>query len=700
MKTDIDRRLSRSAFPGSLPALANGILNWDIHRHSEDFPETVLSRRFQDIRVSEVSGGGCSGRRGDTHFLRDGGEFVALVCQLEGRVVCRERVREVRCEPGDVFLWSSRNSLEFRVDEWARTLTLMIPASRIDSVRVRSLSEASAFLGPDSTLGRLASAFFASLAADLSRLTQEEGQNAMTMAMGIVSSILRHAGSQGPGRERGKTFSSICSYIDRQLNNDRLKPGQIAEEHGISLRYLHMLFSQHDQTVAGYIREQRLFKSRLDVERAPSDRTIKEIAYHWGFCDEAHFGRLFKKRFGKSPSAWRVQSKNAVEYSTQKKQPFHSNANADFTAKRTRIPQHREQTGHSEAGSCSTIASQCDFTERKTQIQRFVDTNLVGIVVWNAEGEVLAADDAFLRMRTLERKEFTTRRVGSTPDERRESTERILAAIGYHGRIQPVAKEYVSKDASRVSVMVNGAELEASGTECIALVVDSTERKEVERCLSESYEMLQDLASHRETSREEERKHIARELHDELGQYLTALRFRASALSMQLGNDRPELGEQIKSLISLVDETMQVVRSVITSLRPAALDTGIAAALEWLAAEFNRNGHTACRLHLRDDDMVMSEDRAIALFRLAQEALTNVARHAAAEHVIIKLDRTPVAFLLEVRDDGRGFDPLACRRKSFGLAGMEERVRMLGGQIEIISSPGSGTEIKVRLPIS
>ena len=273
MKTDIDRRLSRSAFPGSLPALANGILNWDIHRHSEDFRETVLSRRFQDIRVSEVSGGGCSGRRGDTHFLRDGGEFVALVCQLEGRVVCRERVREVRCEPGDVFLWSSRNSLEFRVDEWARTLTLIIPASRIDSVRVRSLSEASAFLGPDSTLGRLASAFFASLAADLSRLTQEEGQNAMTMAMGIVSSILRHAGSQGPGRERGNTFSSICSYIDRQLNNDRLKPGQIAEEHGISLRYLHMLFSQHDQTVAGYIREQRLFKSRLDVVLLPIEQS-------------------------------------------------------------------------------------------------------------------------------------------------------------------------------------------------------------------------------------------------------------------------------------------------------------------------------------------------------------------------------------------------------------------------------------------
>ena len=348
----------------------------------------------------------------------------------------------------------------------------------------------------------------------------------------------------------------------------------------------------------------------------------------------------------------------------------------------------------------STIVPQCDFTERKSQIRRVVDTNLAGIVAWNTEGEVLAANDAFLRVRTHERKDLTSRRSNDpTPHERRESTERILAAIGYHGRIQPVAKAYVRKDASRVPLMANGAELEASGSEHGDFVVEPTERKEAERRLSESYEILQNLASHRETSREEERKHIARELHDELGQYLTALRLRASALSMQLGNDRPDLGEQIKSLISLVDETMQVVRSVIASLRPAALDTGIAAALEWLAAEFNRNGHAVCHLHLRDDDMVLSEDRAIALFRLAQEALTNVARHAAAENVIITLDQMPDAYLLEVRDDGRGFDPLANRRKSFGLAGMEERVRMLGGQIEIVSSPGSGTGIKVRLPI-
>ncbi|SDI50275.1 Histidine kinase-, DNA gyrase B-, and HSP90-like ATPase [Paraburkholderia steynii] len=246
--------------------------------------------------------------------------------------------------------------------------------------------------------------------------------------------------------------------------------------------------------------------------------------------------------------------------------------------------------------------------------------------------------------------------------------------------------------------MVGRAAFDSSGKEGGAFVEDLTERKEAEHRLHKSYERLRELTSHLETAREDERKHIAREMHDELGQHLTALRLRASMLRMQLGDDRPELVEQTQGLISLVDETMQVVRGVIASLHPAVLATGIAAALEWLAAEFNRNGHTVCRLHLQDENIDVREDRTVVLFRLAQEALTNVARHAAANEVTITLERTPDACLLEVCDNGQGFDVLATRKRSFGLAGMEERVQMLGGQINIISSPGAGTTIIVRLP--
>ena len=243
-------------------------------------------------------------------------------------------------------------------------------------------------------------------------------------------------------------------------------------------------------------------------------------------------------------------------------------------------------------------------------------------------------------------------------------------------------------------------EYDANGVVQSGLTIwrDISEAKEAELRLRDSYDMLRELASRRETAREEERKRIARELHDELGQQLTALRMRASTLRIQFGPENPELARQILDLLSLADETMQVMRGVVTSLRPAALDAGIAAALEWLVAEFSRGAQITYSLSVPDDVPPLGEDRAIALFRIVQEALTNVARHARAQHVHVTLAQIGEDCLLEVRDDGRGFDPVATRKRSFGLAGMKERVLMLGGKIDIAGSPGNGTKINVRVP--
>lgn len=244
-------------------------------------------------------------------------------------------------------------------------------------------------------------------------------------------------------------------------------------------------------------------------------------------------------------------------------------------------------------------------------------------------------------------------------------------------------------------------EYDASGAIQSGLTIwrDISERKEVEHRLRESYEMLRELTSRRETAREEERKRIARELHDELGQQLTALRMGASTLRIRFGPHNPELMEHVQKLLELADQTMQVVRDAVSSLRPGALDAGISAAVEWLAAEFSRGTEVTYSLSVPEENLPLAEERAIALFRIVQEALTNVARHARARHVYVKLERVGEDCLLEIRDDGCGFDPVAIRKRSFGLAGMKERMLMLGGKIDISSTPGKGTTIKVELPI-
>lgn len=227
----------------------------------------------------------------------------------------------------------------------------------------------------------------------------------------------------------------------------------------------------------------------------------------------------------------------------------------------------------------------------------------------------------------------------------------------------------------------------------------TAELRESERQLEESYAQLRELAAHRESVREDERKHIARELHDELGQLLTALRMQISLLRVQFSENNPQLATHIKSMTELVDRTIHVVRDVVATLRPAALDMGIESSLEWLAEEFVKQTGIPCELHVAVDEIALDENRAVAVFRIVQESLTNVARHAEASRVEISLRQQRDHYLLEVCDSGKGFDPAVRRKKSFGLVGVRERVHTLGGEITLSSALGQGTTVEVRIPI-
>jgi PAS domain S-box-containing protein len=237
-------------------------------------------------------------------------------------------------------------------------------------------------------------------------------------------------------------------------------------------------------------------------------------------------------------------------------------------------------------------------------------------------------------------------------------------------------------------------------TGALAIGKNVTVLKETQRRLEESQLLLRQLAAHNETAREDERRHLSREIHDELGQCLSALRMGMSVLEFQYNEDHASSQAIIQRMIKLVDSTIRIARKLVTWLRPSALDMGIVPALEWLVEEFNR-GHPGIRCMLRvvEEDIDLDEKRATEIFRITQESLTNISRHADATEVQIALKRKESHYLLEVRDNGKGFNSLLQKKQSFGLIGVRERVLMLEGEVEISSMPDQGTIIRVGIPI-
>lgn len=224
------------------------------------------------------------------------------------------------------------------------------------------------------------------------------------------------------------------------------------------------------------------------------------------------------------------------------------------------------------------------------------------------------------------------------------------------------------------------------------------ERRQSEQNLQESRAQLRGLTARREEVREEERKYIAREVHDELGQILSVLQLNVSVIAHKFAADLPALREQLQETMMLTTVALDAVRNVTQSLRPAALDMGIVSALEWLAGRFSSNMGIRCEVHAEEAEIQLDENYAIALFRIVQESLTNVARHARTDKVEITLVREGRDYVLKIRDHGAGFDSGVKKENSFGLVGIRERVLMLAGTVFINSQPGSGTEIVVRIP--
>ncbi len=282
------------------------------------------------------------------------------------------------------------------------------------------------------------------------------------------------------------------------------------------------------------------------------------------------------------------------------------------------------------------------------------------------------------------------------PDSHAALRDQVAGVLaGAHG-VGMVQGRLLRPDGQPREVEIALAALPDHGRTTVQMVVaDVTQRRAEAREARRTQRQLRQLSVSVMEAREEERRRIARELHDELGQRLTALKMELSSLS-DGGTDR---GTRLPAMLGMLDETVAALRRIAADLRPLMLDDlGLNAAIEWLGNEASRR--LGIRVQVDLDEVPDVDERvAIALYRMVQEALTNVARHARARQASVQLRRRNDGLHLSVRDDGVGFPERALQREGrWGLLGMRERAELLGGRLEIDNPPGGGARVRVHLP--
>ncbi|HNA01010.1 MAG TPA: PAS domain S-box protein [Ferruginibacter sp.] len=236
----------------------------------------------------------------------------------------------------------------------------------------------------------------------------------------------------------------------------------------------------------------------------------------------------------------------------------------------------------------------------------------------------------------------------------------------------------------------------------VGTTTDITDRKLAEKEMEESSQKLRQLTTHLLNIREEERKRIGREIHDELGQQLTAIKMDISWIAKKTDPSQEAFKTKLQNVIALLDGGNQSIRRILNELRPVILDDyGLLEALRWQAQQFTANTHIPVAMTASESDMKIPEEISTCIFRIFQEALTNITRYAKATQVKVSLDIDSDSVLLNIEDNGLGFDTgLTKTKKSFGILGMKERVASLNGRFDLASSPGNGTRISIHIPIT
>lgn len=339
----------------------------------------------------------------------------------------------------------------------------------------------------------------------------------------------------------------------------------------------------------------------------------------------------------------------------------------------------------------------------KAYVENIITSMMDSLVVVNLNGKIRSVNRALCSMLDYSEEElidYPIQKIFATEFDMNSE----LTKLKESGQLKNTERVYLSKSGTKIPVIFSGSIIYDNNRkiqDAVFVALDISERKQAEENLKESREQLRNLLAYLQSVREHERTEFSHEIHDELGQSLTALKMDIHWLRKKY-NEYSPLTDKANSMIKIIDATIQTVKKICTELRPGILDNlGLSAAIEWQTAEFQKRSGISCEVNFNPEEIILDKDRSTAVFRILQETLTNIARHAEASAVTITIEKRASQLVMEVIDNGKGInEENKNNAKSFGLIGMRERTLYLGGTFQISGAPNQGTTVRVNIPIA
>ena len=347
------------------------------------------------------------------------------------------------------------------------------------------------------------------------------------------------------------------------------------------------------------------------------------------------------------------------------------------------------------------------ITESENRMRLATSSAALGIWYWDTKNDHMVWDERMYQIYNINESQLGSVYAGFLsrlhPDDKDRVNEVMQTAMRDKKREYGSEFRIIWDDLSVHYIKGTGiTEYDDNGNEIKMMGInwDVTETRLAEVEIKSNNEQLRQLTSHLETIRDEERNRIAREIHDELGQQLTAIKMDVAWIDKNTSPEAGNIKSKLKNIITLLDGSNQTVRKILNELRSGTLDHyGIIDALEWHTIQFRENTGIAIQFSSMQTDIELPQEQANCIFRIYQESLTNIMRYAQAGKVLSSLNIIDNSISLSIEDDGTGFNEAEVENtKSFGLLGMKERVRAIAGQFELTSSPGKGTKIVIHLP--